>query len=284
MAYNYKETNKYTTKEIWEASTGLQEVDGLKPSKYLIELANSNIQNKLSFVEIKELLYKYHEDTTNNTKEADLVSMRIAEVLENNEFVFSPIGFVDLHSYLFSDIYPLEAGVVRKVNLSKEEPILNYESVKYANWNSINNQMEYDFTQEKNFDYENLSIEKMIHHFAEFTRNIWQTHPFMEGNTRTTAVFMQLYLNSKGFSVNNDLFRDKSLYFRNALVRANYADYPKGIIETTKYLEKFYDNLLLDKEHELTNQELICAELFQDKYNGLGQDDNNDGFDPADDD
>ena len=124
----------------------------------------------------------------------------------------------------------------------------------------------------------------MIHHFAEFTRNIWQTHPFMEGNTRTTAVFMQLYLNSKGFSVNNDLFRDKSLYFRNALVRANYANYPKGITETTKYLEKFYDNLLLDKEHKLTNQELICAELFQDKYNELGQDDNNDGFDPADDD
>ena len=43
-----------------------------------------------------------------------------------------------------------------------------------------------------------------------------------------------------GFDITNDLFASHSWYFRNALVRANYANAQKGIRETTEYLEKFH--------------------------------------------
>ena len=42
-----------------------------------------------------------------------------------------------------------------------------------------------------------------------------------------------------GFRVNNDVFRENSWYFRNALVRANYNDLQKGVHSTTKFLELF---------------------------------------------
>ena len=57
-----------------------------------------------------------------------------------------------------------------------------------------------------------------------------------------------------GFRVNKDVFRENSWYFRNALVRANYNDLQKGIHSTTKFLELFFANLLLDTNHELKNR------------------------------
>lgn len=276
-SYKYIEKSKYVEADTWNAAIGLQQVDGLVPSKYLLKLAQENVYKKLSLDEIENLLYEHYENTSDSsTKEADLVSKRIAELLSTDSFSLSPVTFKNLHEYLFKDILQEQyVGNFRDVNLSKEEPILNGNSVKYANYWDIKDLLDYDLATEKNFNYSNLSSKNMQKHFAEFTRNIWQTHPFREGNTRTTAVFMELYLNSKGFDINNDLFARKSLYFRNALVRANYADYKMGIFETTDYLQKFYDNLLFNGAHELTNKELICFDLFPNKeaYEELDYDD-----------
>lgn len=84
----------------------------------------------------------------------------------------------------------------------------------------------------------------------------------MEGNTRTTAVFMECYLNNMGFQVDNTMFKDNSQYFRNALVRANFADYKNGITETNQYLETFYKNLLAGGNFRLRNHDLILKERF----------------------
>ena len=97
----------------------------------------------------------------------------------------------------------------------------------------------------------------------KFTSSIWQVHPFGEGNTRTTAVFIEKYLNNMGFSVNNDMFKDNSQYFRNALVRSNYGNIPKGIYPEFKYLIMFFENLLEDKSNELNNKKLYVKELFE---------------------
>ena len=103
---------------------------------------------------------------------------------------------------------------------------------------------------------------ELINHIAKFTSAIWQVHAFGEGNTRTTAVFIERYLNSIGFPINNDMFQQHAQYFRNALVRSNYADYPKGISTEFKYLEHFFYNLLIEEKYELKNRELIVKELF----------------------
>lgn len=263
--YNYSNGTKYATKDVWDAAIGLQQVDGLSPSKYLLQLADDNVNGKLTLDEIEKLLYDHYEKNTDDTKEADIVAKRIADLLSDDSFSFSPVMMTSIHGYLFGDIMPTHAGKIRKVNLTKSEPILHGETVKYANWINIAEQMKYDFETERCVDYSVMSQEEVIKHIAAFTRNIWQTHPFMEGNTRTTAVFIEMYLNSKGFNVNNDLFSEKSQYFRNALVRANYADYSNKIYETSEFIEKFYENLLFQGTHELTNKELICFSLFPNK-------------------
>ena len=84
------------------------------------------------------------------------------------------------------------------------------------------------------------SASSIVKHIAQFTSDIWQIHPFCEGNTRTTAVFIIKYLRSLGFNVNNTTFEKNSWYFRNALVRANYQNLQKGIYKETIHLARYF--------------------------------------------
>ena len=164
------------------------------------------------------------------------------------------------------------AGMIRDYNISKKEWILKGKSLVYAGADTIKDTMKYDFDLEKSFDYSALSIDESLKHITGFIANMWQIHPFGEGNTRTTAVFAIKYLRSLGFDVTNTLFADNSWYFRNALVRANYADIQKGIYEDKSYLEKFFRNLILGEKNEMKNRYLIIgtdfgtAEKIGDKY------------------
>ena len=99
-------------------------------------------------------------------------------------------------------------------------------------------------------------IDTAREHIARFISNLWQIHPFGEGNTRTTAVFLIKYLRSFGFNVGNDAFERHSWFFRNALVRANYNDLKNGITATTEPLERFLRHLLLNEEADLRNRTL----------------------------
>ena len=107
-----------------------------------------------------------------------------------------------------------------------------------------------------------MSIVEVIKNITDFTSSIWQVHPFREGNTRTIAVFIEKYLINLGYNVNNTLFKDKSVYFRNALVRSNYFNNYLNIKEEKSYLIKFYENLLLGKNNNLHSEDLIVKELF----------------------
>lgn len=260
--------DKVKKQEYWNTGIGLNKVDNLEPSKYLLDLSEKNINGKLKYYEVESLLKKYYETKdTNDTniqkeKECDLVSLRIAELLEDKSFGFSHITLKNIHRYLFKDIYSF-AGNYREYNITKKEDILNGDTVKYVNYQDIESYFEHDFKEEKEFDYSKLNQEELIEHIAKFTSNIWQVHAFGEGNTRVTAVFIEKYLNSMGFNINNDMFKEHSLYFRNALVRSNYGNIPKGVYPTFEYLIAFFENLLLGKNNELKNRELYVDKLFE---------------------
>ena len=243
----------------WQVAIGLQAVDGLKTSEYLLDTAKDHIEGKITIDEAQKRIHSYYEqrnsrnESENSTKEADIVSARIAQLLGEKAFQFSPAEWITIHRRLFEGVFD-HAGQIRKYNISKKEWILNGETVTYADFNSIKDTLDYDFAAERQFSYEGLSIEASVKHLAKFVSNIWQIHPFGEGNTRATAVFMIKYLKTFGFRVNNDAFRENSWYFRNALVRANYNDLQKGIHSTTKFLELFFANLLFGTKHELQNR------------------------------
>ena len=245
----------------WSTAIGLQAVDGLKPSKYLIDTAIQNIEGKITIKEAKHLIDSYYEEKTvqlsddERTEEADKVASRIAEILSETAFSFSPNEYISIHRKLFQGIYS-HAGKIRDYNITKKEWVLDGASVVYGNASELRATLEYDFSQEKNFSYRGLSMNEIIHHLAVFVSRLWQIHIFGEGNTRITAVFFIKYLRTLGFSVTNDIFAENAWYFRNALVRANYTNLPKGIHETTEYLEAFLRNLLLDEKNELRNRNL----------------------------
>lgn len=259
--------DKDTKQMYWDMAVGLNRVDGLRPSRYLIELSNKNINGEITNYKVNELLYKYYEkqDYSGNIiiseeRECDLVSIRIVELLEDKEFIFSPTTLRAIHGYLFRDIYDF-AGTFRTFNIIKKEPILHGESVKYASAYLIVANLEHNFKQESQFQYSGLSMKEKINRITEFTASIWQVHPFAEGNTRIIAVFIEKYLNTLGYTVNNDLFKENSEYFRNALVRANYANSSLEIKEENSYLVCFFDNLLRGKSHPLDSKNLVIKEL-----------------------
>ncbi len=257
----------------WSTAIGLQAVDGLNPSPYLIDTAIQNIEGKITIKEAQSLIDSYYKEShvrlskDNRTEEADKVSSRIAEILSETGFSFSPGEYISIHQKLFQGIYN-HAGRIRDYNITKKEWVFDGATVMYGSASSLRATLDYDFAQEKDFSYKGLSIAECIHHLAVFIARLWQIHIFCEGNTRTTAVFIIKYLRSLGFSATNDIFAANAWYFRNALVRANYTNLQKGIHETTEYLELFLRNLLLNEKNELHNRNLHISGLLIDEKGG----------------
>ena len=266
--YQEEQRSKDYIKQLqWDMAIGLQQVDNLKPSKYLEQISKMNILGELTIEEVEQSLREYYttkeqpKEINLNELECDFVSMRIVELLSIDNFELSVDYLKYVHKYLFQDIYEF-AGEFRKINFSKHEKILNNDSVAYGDFKTLIESLEYDISLEKNKNYNNMPIVEVIKNITDFTSSIWQVHPFREGNTRTTAVFIEKYLISLGYNVDNSLFKDKSVYFRNALVRSNYFNNYLNIKEDKSYLIKFYENLLLGKNNNLHSESLIVKKLF----------------------
>lgn len=247
--------------ENWKTAIGLQAVDGLQPSAYLIDVAKRNIEGEITLDETRKLIDSYYQSKTVRTpkdedeEEADKVSANIAKILASKTFAFNTNGYVSLHRRIFEGVFK-HAGEIRQYDISKKEWVLEGDSVNYLNWEDLRRALDWDIEQEKNFSYKGLTDDEKIEHIAKFISGIWQIHAFREGNTRTTAIFTIQYLRSLGYEVNNEMFAKHSWYFRNALVRANYRNIQKGIDYSPIYLVRFFRNLLLKDGWVLKNRYL----------------------------
>ena len=247
--------------ENWKTAIGLQAVDGLQPSAYLIDVAKRNIEGEISLDETRKLIDSYYQSKTVRTpkdedeEEADKVSANIAKILASKTFAFNTNGYVSLHRRIFEGVFK-HAGEIRQYDISKKEWVLEGDSVNYLNWEDLRRALDWDIEQEKNFSYKGLTDDEKIEHIAKFISGVWQIHAFREGNTRTTAIFTIQYLRSLGYEVNNEMFAKHSWYFRNALVRANYRNIQKGIDYSPIYLVRFFRNLLLKDSWVLKNRYL----------------------------
>ncbi|MCI8451325.1 MAG: cell filamentation protein Fic [Eggerthellaceae bacterium] len=258
---------KAMRRHYWATAIGLQAVDGLEVSPYLRELAQSYEQGRCTLQETGELIRAYHTAEGSDrqaTAEADLVSQRIAEMLEAGSFAFTPDMLLLVHRTLFQDMdeEAYRPGQYKTERLVKQEDILNGDSVLYADPTMIQASLDYLFREESRERYGTSLSETDVARLAKFVSLLWQVHPFVEGNTRTVAVFSELYLGSLGFTVGNEPFQKHARYYRDALVRANYRNNEAGILPERGPLEAFYGNLLLDAGHPLNREELICPELF----------------------
>lgn len=273
MAYEerYKEFEQYLTSgepgveeraRNWSIAIGLQDVDGLKPSEFLLEQAKANIEGRISSAEVGRRLEKYYSQKSvreiaeaDGTLQADNVSDRINLLLEEKAFVFSPMELSRIHGFLFKGILP-HAGQFRTYNITKNQWILDGETIEYGSAGSLMKLLTFDFAEEKKFDYSAVSSTEAIRHIVRFISDIWQIHAFGEGNTRTTAVFLIKYLRSFGFVVNNESFEKHSWFFRNALVRSQYENIPKGVHRTFEPLERFMNFTVFSIPADLRNRTL----------------------------
>lgn len=246
----------------WQTAIGLQAVDGLKPSEYLIETARKHIEGDITIDEVQQLIKSYYDskdvrsEKDSDTEEADKVSANIVKLLNERSFAFTVAGLTAIHRRIFDGVFKF-AGRIRDYNITKKEWVLRGDTVLYVSAEDLHRAIEYDLEQEKNFSYKGLSLDEVVEHIAKFVSNLWQIHPFGEGNTRTTAVFAIKYLRSIGFDVNNDLFAEHSWYFRNALVRANYRNVRKGIEPDMRFLNLFFRNLVMGEDNELKNRYMV---------------------------
>ena len=261
------EPSKRVKRYAWHTAIGLQAVDGLETSEYLAHTAARNIEGEISFDEVSALLQAYYKenparDARDRTEEADKVSARIAALLSERAFSFTPNEYLSIHKSLFAGIFS-HAECIRGYNITKKEWVLNGATVLYGSATELQATLNYDLSEERKFSYKNLSMSEVIHHLAIFISRLWQIHVFSEGDTRTTAVFFIKYLRTLGFDVTNDIFAENAWYFRNSLVRANYNDLKNGIHETTEFLELFLRNLLLNENHPLHNRTLHISGTFK---------------------
>lgn len=247
--------------DAWQTAIGLQDVDGLKVSSYLLDTARQHIEGDITIDEARERIKTYYETKSGHDavdEEGDKVSANMTKIIMEPSFAFSLLGLTSIHKRIFEDCFKF-AGQLRTVELSKKEWVLGGEaSVSYQPSIDLRTAIEYDLTKEKEYDYSNKPVPDVIQHLARFTADLWQIHPFREGNTRTTAVFLIKYLRSMGIPATNDMFKEHSWYFRNSLVRASY----KGlnISPTTEFIERFLRNLILGENNVLRNRDMLVGE------------------------
>ena len=246
----------------WQTAIGLQQVDGLKPSRYLLDVAQRNIEGDISIDEVRQLLDSYYSRKTKRTPkeddeaECDKASANIKKILSSKTFAFNTNGFVATHRRIFEGVFK-HAGELRQFDITKKEWVLRGDTVNYLNWEDLRRAIDYDIQQEREFSYKGLTEGDKVRHICRFVSGLWQIHPFCEGNTRTTAVFTIQYLRSLGYEASNDMFKEHSWYFRNALVRANYKNARLGIDYDIRFLERFFRNLLMDEQNELKNRHML---------------------------
>ena len=267
--------------DYWRTAIGLQAVDQLTVSDFLKQTAQEHIEGLISADEAEQRIKAYYQakeirlPDDDEKEEADKVAMNITKLLSEQSFTFSVAGLASIHRQIFKGVFK-HAGQFRDYDITKKEWVLDGDTVLYASCTQLQATLEYDLEQEKQFDYSNLALPDAIRHIAAFVANIWQIHPFREGNTRTTAVFTIKYLRSIGFqNIDNTLFEQHSWFFRNALVRANYKNARLGVNNSPQYLERFFRNLLLGEQMPLHNRDLHISvvdvqstktEQVQDKY------------------
>ena len=266
------EPHKRERVSAWRTAIGLQDVDGLRVSEYLKETAVRHIEGDITIDEVREQLRSYYVNKTTHDaddaekEEADRVAANITKLLNEQSFSLTPLEFLNIHRHLFEGIFK-HAGEIRPYDISKKEWVLQGDSVVYGRAADIHAALKYDIQTERDFSYKGLNTDEIISHVVDFVTLLWQNHPFREGNTRTTAVFVIKYLRSCGFKVNNELFADNSWYFRNALVRANYRNPQKGIQPDKSFLVKFFRNLLLGEDNELKNRYMLIG--YKDNGNDI---------------
>ncbi len=209
---------------------------------------NTNIlKNKLNMKNQKRL----------DQYEALVFRLSFEKLRQKSFNVTQSLDILKLHEILFGEVYDW-AGNIRIINIEKQEKVLNGLSVIYADKKRIKKELLNLNKQILNLRYDNFFIKNI----SRIIANLWQIHPFREGNTRTVVVFLYFYLKNFNLEINFELLEIYSKFFRNALVLASIGEYSEF-----KHLEKILTDAILGPENKI-NEEVKSNEKYS-KINDL---------------
>lgn len=269
----YVEPYDYATRDRRvRIARGLQAVDGLTTSDAFDKPAQCYIEGQINALELRNLVDDYYDQKINRaidrtSQEADLVSARICDLLDSNGFTMSLVTLQTIHERLFHGLMddPYYEKHFRDYNFSKREFILARESVEYGDYETLQEDLANAFAEFSPKSYTVDNPWPYISSMSAFISQIWQIHPFAEGNTRTVAVFLQKLLQYHSFTCTNKAFEQYSLHFRNALVRACYRNVPLGVSPDDTFINEFIACLLQDRTFPYRNRDMAVPELFRSK-------------------
>lgn len=177
--------------------------------------------------------------------EKDIVTTKIKMVFNKMPYMPSVLYLIDLHKYLFEDIYNF-AGKIRTTSIYKEETLLLRDTVKYSLPENILTDLEMVFERIKSSDLESASREEFIDFTVNMIVDIWKIHPFREGNTRTSLVFLRTFLYHYGYDFDIDFFKHKGTfdYMRTSLVAASYEAEDLGVKRNYIYANKIIGDII----------------------------------------
>jgi len=142
---------------LWQTAIGLQDVDGLKVSDFLIDTARKHIEGEVNMDGVDTLITTYYKseaarEVPEEVKEADEVSKNIVRILAEPSFSFSVQGLAGLHRRIFQGVMK-HPGEFRRYNITKKEWVLDGETVLYGPYEDLTRTIEYDLEQERRFIY-----------------------------------------------------------------------------------------------------------------------------------
>ena len=161
--------------------------------------------------------------------------------------------YCKMHQYIFGDVYEW-AGIPRIMPMEKAEALLGYMSIEYAQPEQIIEEATTILKRMNNRDWADMSLDDQAVNLAQDIADLWKTHCFREGNTRTTITFMCQFADSRGIDIDRTLFEQNASYTRNALVAAS-AIFSEGDFRKLDYLVRIIkDGLDRGKDKIVQNE------------------------------
>ena len=171
--------------------------------------------------------------------EADITYLRLYDV--DGVIVGRPFDFprlLAIHKHIFGDIYEW-AGKPRVVSIIKGERVLGGDTVRYSQPGKIEQSCAAVFEKLNGTDWASLGILDTAVVFSRLIADLWQCHPFREGNTRTIMTFATQFAEAHGFRMDKTLLNDSAAYVRDALVKASDGQYSEH-----GYLVKIFEDAI----------------------------------------
>lgn len=181
--------------------------------------------------------------------EADITNLSMSSIYNQKYDKFNTETLQNIHETIFGQLYDW-AGEIRTIQMIKAEEVLGGDTVRYTYPKEIKSSLNVTMKEIGKLKRKDGNDKDVVFRLVRIIAQIWQIHPFREGNTRAVIVFAVLLAKHLGFNVDHELFRKNASYVRNSLVWAS-----QGIYSKYEYLERIFFEAIL---HESAESEDDC--------------------------